>query len=53
MNSKSKSLRAFVSSCETKKEDAKPALVPKLRFPEFREEPHAKARSSEEERGIQ
>jgi type I restriction enzyme S subunit len=36
MSSKSKSLRAFVSSCETQKEDAKPALVPKLRFPEFR-----------------
>ena len=32
----SKSLRAFVSSCETKNEEGKPALVPKLRFPEFR-----------------
>ena len=32
----SKPLRAFVPSCETKKEDSKPALVPKLRFPEFR-----------------
>jgi type I restriction enzyme S subunit len=37
MSSKSKNLRAFVSSCETKKEEAKPALVPKLRFPEFRD----------------
>ncbi len=37
MSSKLKPLRAFVSSCETKKEEAKPALVPKLRFPEFRE----------------
>jgi type I restriction enzyme, S subunit len=36
MNSKSKSLRAFVSSCEKKTEDATPALVPKLQFPEFR-----------------
>ena len=36
MNPKSKPLRAFVSSCETQKEEAKPALVPKLRFPEFR-----------------
>jgi type I restriction enzyme, S subunit len=36
MSSKSKNLRAFVSSCETQKEEAKPALVPKLRFPEFR-----------------
>jgi type I restriction enzyme S subunit len=32
----SKNLRAFASSRETKKEDGKPALVPKLRFPEFR-----------------
>ncbi len=31
-----KSLRAFVSSCEPQKEAAAPALVPKLRFPEFR-----------------
>jgi len=30
MSAKSKSLRAFVSSCETRKEEAKPALVPKL-----------------------
>jgi hypothetical protein len=30
-----KSLRAFVSSCEPQKEEATPALVPKLRFPEF------------------
>ena len=37
MSSKSKKLRAFASSRETKKEEAKPALVPKLRFPEFRE----------------
>jgi len=29
-------LRAFVSSCETQMEQAKPAPVPKLRFPEFR-----------------
>jgi type I restriction enzyme S subunit len=36
MTQKSKPLRAFVSSCETQKEEAKPALVPKLRFPEFR-----------------
>ena len=36
MSSKSKKLRAFASSRETKKEEAKPALVPKLRFPEFR-----------------
>jgi type I restriction enzyme S subunit len=36
MSSKSKNLRAFVSSCETKTEVATPALVPKLRFPEFR-----------------
>ena len=37
MSSKTKPLRAFVSSCEKKKEEAKPALVPTLRFPEFRE----------------
>ena len=37
MSSKSKNLRAFVSSCETKTEVATPALVPKLRFPEFRD----------------
>lgn len=37
MTGKSNPLRAFVSSCETQKEAAKPALVPKLRFPEFRE----------------
>ena len=37
MKPKGKNLRAFVSSCETKKNDAKPALVPKLRFPEFRD----------------
>ncbi len=36
MIKKSKNLRAFVSSCETQKEEATPALVPKLRFPEFR-----------------
>jgi type I restriction enzyme S subunit len=36
MSSKSKNLRAFASSRETKTEEAKPALVPKLRFPAFR-----------------
>ena len=36
MSSKTKPLRAFVSSCEKKKEEAKPALAPTLRFPEFR-----------------
>jgi hypothetical protein len=37
-----------------KKEGVKPALVPKLRFLEFRSEPHAKARSREEdEEGMQ
>ena len=51
MSSKSRSLRAFASSRKTKKEEAKPALVPKLRFPEFGEEPHAKARRREEEEG--
>jgi type I restriction enzyme S subunit len=35
MSSKSKNLRAFVSSCETKTEVATPALVPQLRFPGF------------------
>ena len=53
MSSKSKNLRAFVSSCETQKEQAKPALVPKLRFPEFWGISHAKERSSEEEGGFQ
>jgi type I restriction enzyme S subunit len=38
MSSKSKNLRAFVASCENQKEEAKPALVTKLRFPEFRSE---------------
>jgi hypothetical protein len=51
MNSKSKSLRAFVSSCEPQKEEATPALVPKLRFPEFRGKSHTKARSHEEGEG--
>jgi type I restriction enzyme S subunit len=36
MSSQSKNLRASASPCETQKEDATPALVPKLRFPEFR-----------------
>jgi type I restriction enzyme S subunit len=36
MSSKSKNLRALASSRETKNKEAKPALVPKLRFPEFR-----------------
>jgi type I restriction enzyme S subunit len=36
MSSPSKSLRAFASSRETQREEAKPVLVPKLRFPEFR-----------------
>ena len=53
MSSKSKKLRAFASSRETQKEEATPALVPKLRFPEFQNQPHAKARSSEEEGEIQ
>lgn len=35
MSSKSKNLRAFASSREAQKEEAKPVLVPKLRFPEF------------------
>ena len=52
MSSKSKSLRAFASSRETKKEGVTPELVPKLRFLEFRKEPHAKARSREEEGGF-
>ena len=51
MSSKSKNLRAFASSRETKKEDSKPALVPKLRFSEFWEESHAKAQSREVEEG--
>lgn len=37
MSSKSKTLRAFASSRETLKEEATPALVPKLQFPEFRD----------------
>jgi len=53
MTKKSKTLRAFVSSCEPIKEDGKPALVPKLRFPEFRGISHAKARSREEEGGME
>ena len=44
MNSKTKSLRAFVSSCETKKEEVTPTLVPKLRFLEFRKGTHTKLR---------
>ncbi len=36
MSSKSKNLRAFASSREIQKEKAQPALLPKLRFPEFR-----------------
>ena len=51
MSSKSKSLRAFASSRETKKDDGTPDLVPNLRFPEFGEEFHAKARSREVEEG--
>ena len=51
MSSKSKNLRAFAASRETQKEEAKPALVPKLRFPGFWEEFHAKARSREVEEG--
>ena len=38
MNSKSKNLRVFASSREPQKEEETPALVPKLRFPEFRGE---------------
>ena len=53
MSSKSKSFRAFASSRETQKEEARAVLVPKLRFPEFQNQPHAKARSSEEEVEIQ
>lgn len=34
---KAKTLRAFASSREPQKEEAKPARVPKLRFPEFRD----------------
>jgi hypothetical protein len=52
MSSPSKSLRAFAPSRETQREEAKPVLVPKLRFPEFRDESHAKARSHEEEGGM-
>jgi type I restriction enzyme, S subunit len=37
MTKRSKNLRAFVPSCETQKGDTIPALVPKLRFPEFRD----------------
>ena len=48
MSSKSKNLRAFAASRETKKEGVTPELVPKLRFPEFWEESHATARSREE-----
>ena len=51
MSSKSKNLRAFASSREGQKEEARPALVPKLRFSEFWEESHAKARSREVEEG--
>jgi type I restriction enzyme S subunit len=36
MSPKSKNLRASASPRENQEEDAKPALVPKLRFPEFR-----------------
>ncbi|MBL9155266.1 MAG: restriction endonuclease subunit S [Verrucomicrobiales bacterium] len=36
---KAKTLRAFASSREPQKEEAKPARVPKLRFPEFRDLP--------------
>ncbi len=52
MSSRTKPLRAFVSSCETQKEEATPALVPKLWFPEFRGKSHAKPRSREEEEGM-
>ena len=51
MSSKSKNLRAFAPSRETQKQEAKPALVPKLRFPVLREESHTKARSHEETEG--
>lgn len=53
MSSKSKNLRAFASSRETKKEEATPALVPKLRFQGFQNQPHTKARRHEEEGGLQ
>ena len=53
MSSKSKNLRAFASSRETKKEEAKPALVPQLRFPQSQNKSHTKARSHEEEGGLQ
>jgi hypothetical protein len=52
MPKSSQPLRIFAASRETQKEgDGKSTLVPKLRFPEFREKSHAKARSSEEEGG--
>jgi type I restriction enzyme S subunit len=37
MSSQTKTLRAFASSRETQMEQTKPKLVPKLRFPEFRD----------------
>jgi type I restriction enzyme S subunit len=37
MTKKSKTLRDFVPSCEAKEEHVKDALVPKLRFPQFRD----------------
>ena len=49
MSSKSKSLRAFASSRETQIEEASPALLPKLRFPDSQDESHAKPRSREED----
>jgi type I restriction enzyme S subunit len=39
MKSNSKDLRAFAASRETQKEVGKPALTPKLRFPEFQDAP--------------
>ena len=43
---------ASSSKAQQKREqDAPTTLVPKLRFPEFGEESHAKARSREEEEG--
>lgn len=36
MSKKSKTLGVSASLLETKVEDSNPALVPKLRFPEFR-----------------
>jgi hypothetical protein len=53
MSSKSKNLRAFVSSCETKTEVATPALVPKLRFPEFREILTRRHEATKKEGGMQ